>query len=120
MKITNTTTRESFHAHIDWAEEQIASISTQFPRMRAWKIHDRFGNEWTVTFTGDVGEFTVEGKAENGIPFKVYLYLSGDSFEIIKATDGKRNIRSDRLLGKYKYLALMVSNYFRFHLLRIA
>lgn len=51
---------------------------------------------------------------------KVYLYLSGDSFEIMRAVEGKRHIQSDRLLGKYKYLALMVSNYFRFHLLRIA
>ncbi|NBH77049.1 hypothetical protein D3Z52_02390 [Clostridiaceae bacterium] len=104
MKITNTTTRERFHAHIDWAEEQIASIPTRFSGTEAWKIHDRFGNEWVVTFTGD----------------KVYLYLSGDSFEIMRAVEGKRHIQSDRLLGKYKYLALMVSNYFRFHLLRIA
>lgn len=120
MKITNTTTRERFHAHIDWAEEQIASIPTRFSGTEAWKIHDRFGNEWVVTFTGDVGEFTVEGKTESGVPFKVYLYLSGDSFEIMRAVEGKRHIQSDRLLGKYKYLALMVSNYFRFHLLRIA
>lgn len=120
LKFQNTTTKENFQSHVDWAEEWIASAPTPHSGTRSWKIGDRFGNTWGVTFTGNVGEFTVEDTTPEGSPFKVYLYLSGDKIEIVKALDNGRNIQSDRLLGKYKCLALMVSNYLRFHLLRTA
>lgn len=118
LKFQNATTKENFLSRVSWADEWIASAPTPCSGTRAWKIGDRFGNAWDVTFTGNVGEFTVEGTTPEGSPFKVYLYMSGDKIEIIKALDNGRNIQSDRLLGKYKYLALMVSNYLRFNLLR--
>ena len=109
LKYRNSTTKEQFKSYyLDWSEEQIRSVPPQFSTQLKWEITDRFGNVWTVTFTGEVGEFTVEGKTSTGVPFKIWLYLSGDRVEIIKAFDGGRNIRSDRLLGKYKELAHMV------------
>lgn len=117
LKFRNVTSKENFRSYADWAEERITPKGTDWPRTCVWLVEDRFGNAWTVTFTGEVGDFTVEGKTSAGTAFKVWLYLSGDSAEIVKAYDGGRNIRSDRLLGKYKELACMVSNYFRFNLL---
>lgn len=119
LKYRNMTTKEQFKSYyLDWAGERIHSVPSRFFAQRSWEIADNFRNVWTVTFTGEVGEFTVEGTAASGAPFKVWLYLSGDSVEIVKAYDGRQNIRSDVLLRKYKELACMVSNYFRFGLLR--
>lgn len=119
LKYLNTTTKEQFKSYyLDLAGEKINSVPSQLPTQRSWEITDNFGNAWTVSFTGEVGEFTVEGKMSTGVPFKIWLYLSGDRVEIVKAFDGGRNIRSDRLLGKYKELACMVSGYFKFNLLR--
>ena len=98
-------------------KQKIELLPVRWPRMRMWKISDHSGNGWVVTFTGDVGEFTVSGTMESGVPFKVWLYLSGDRFEIMKATEGRRNIKSDRLLRKYRPLGCMVSNYFRFNII---
>lgn len=120
LKYLNTTTKEQFKSYyLDWAGEKINSVPSQLPTQRSWEIADNFGNTWTVTFTGRVGEFTVEGKTSAGVSFKVWMYLSGDSVEIVKAFDSGRNIRSDRLLKKYKELAHMVSSYFKFNLLRV-
>lgn len=118
MRYTNVTTKEAFQSHLDWAEQRIEPLHTDSKTVCSWTIYDRFMNQWKLVFTGNVGEFTVGG-INNGGAFVVAMCLSGDKFEIVEAFDRGRCIRSDRLLKKYKELALMVSNYLRFGYLKI-
>lgn len=118
MRYTNVTTKESFQAHLDWAEQCIEPLHTDSSTVRSWMICDRFMNQWKLIFTGNVGEFTIGG-TNNGSAFVVAMYLSGDKVEIVEAFERGRCIRSDRLLKKYRELTLMVSNYLRFGYLKI-
>lgn len=115
----NVTTKENFQKHIEWANQNIKPIDIQQKSIQEWEISDRFGNVWTVSFNGNVGEFLIENKSHFQTSFVVYLYLSGERIEIVKAVDNGRKIKSDRFLKKYKELALMVSNYFKFNMLTI-
>ena len=118
MRYTNVTTKESFQAHLDWAEQCIEPLHTDSSTVRSWMICDRFMNQWKLIFTGNVGEFTIGG-TNNGSAFVVAMYLSGDKVEIVEAFERGRCIRSDRLFKKYRELTLMVSNYLRFGYLKI-
>ena len=104
----NVTTKENFLANIEWANQSIKPINTQRKNVREWEINDGFGNTWAVLFNGNVGEFSISNsQTEN--PFIVYLYLSGDQFEIVKANDNGRNIQSKRLLKKYNNLTFVIT-----------
>lgn len=118
MRYTNVTAKAAFQSNLDWAEQRIEPLDVDNKTVRSWRICDRFLNQWKLIFNGNVGEFTISG-TNDGATFVVAMYLTGDKIEIVEAFDGGRHIRSDRLLKKYRELALMVSNYFRFGYLKI-
>ncbi len=118
MQYTNVTTKEAFQSYLDWSGQHIEPLNADSKTIRSWTICDRFMNQWKLIFTGNVGEFTIGG-TNDGAAFVVAMYLSGDKVEIMEAFDRGRCIRSNRLLKKYRELALMVSNYFRFGYLKI-
>jgi hypothetical protein len=118
IRFTNRTTKEDFVNGIEWRWQTINPVESDGNFARSWDVADRFENEWKITFTGKVNEFTISNDKHTK-PFILYLILIGDKVEIHKAIENGRNIKSDRLLRKYTRLADMVSCYHRFGYLKI-
>ena len=121
VSINNITTKESFIRHIELFDEEIhpmqilsVHVGADSPvrNWKCWELSDKFQNTWTITFTGNVGEFKVEGE-ENGKPFAVFFYFSGSKAEINMAIENGRKLKADRFLNKYKFLALHICCYFK-------
>ena len=88
--------------------------------MGAWLVEDRFLNAWTIHFTGTAGEYIVASKGGVPLsPFSVKVQLHGNQIGFVNAIDNGRRIQAERLLKKYRYLAVMVSNLFRFDMLKM-
>lgn len=116
----NVTTKEKFLKNNEWAGQTIRPIESWGETTRAWIIEDKFGNEWTLFFSGKSGEFIIGDESGKSVPpFRVYLCVNDNQFSILHAVDNGRKIKSDRLLKKYKELALMVSCYSMFGMLNI-
>lgn len=118
IKFINRTTHKEFLDILKARMQEIKSIESNGKFAGIWAVYDKYENEWKITFTGNVGEFTIANEHDITNPFKVYLYLEDNKVEIRKAIEYKRNITSDRLLRKYSRLATMVSCYHRFGYLK--
>ena len=126
IRLENNTTKEKFLRHIELFKEEIHPMQiwtvhvgdyNPFRNWKFWELSDPY-NKWIITFTGEVGEFKVEGEEFNGKPFVIYLYLTDSQVEIHMALENGRRLKADRFLNKYKLLAYTISCYFKFGYLK--
>lgn len=120
LKFKNTTTKEDFLRSVKCRGQKIEPIELSGKIQKAWKISDKFENEWQVYFTKGIEEWSIFNIGRHGeIFFRVDIVLCGSDIEIWRAEKNGKNIKSERLLKQFMQVAIMVSCYHQFGYFKI-
>ena len=117
LKFTNNIEKENFQNNVEMWHTNVSVIEIETEtgkKQKTWQITDRIGENLTVLPTQNENEYSICGFLQYGkVPFTLGIYSNGDKFEILRAIRNGRNIKSDKLLNSFRYIAKRVHCYIR-------
>lgn len=115
-KFTNKMTGEEFAAFRERNRHMLKEIPVPCTSQRKWRISDKMGNMWDITFKGDVDEWRIScvGNKPSYTPFTVNVISHGDRVEIHESWKNGRHLTDSRFLRSLSHLAIMLNCYIQF------